>query len=138
MNQDKRILNVFQLDEIPEVSNETLEIYCNYIRENLTLPCSLTGIESIGYFSWEERYLCGYGDKKDYEEIRKREGSCKDKYELRKFTAEVIDDWDIVVKVIRKNDKKKFEIPLSELEVIDEKSSDYQLLNDYTVWIVNW
>jgi hypothetical protein len=138
LSDRKRILQVFKSDKIPEVSNETLEIYCKYIRKNLTLPCSLTGIESMGYFSWEERYLFGYGDKKEYENIRKREGSYKDNYELRKFISEVIDDWDILVKVIRKNDKKKFEIPLSELEVIDKKSPDYQLLNDYTIWRVNW
>ena len=112
--------------------------HCKYIRENLTLPCSLTGIESMGYFSWEERYSFGYGDKKEYENIRKREGSYKDNYECRKFIVEVVDDWDILIKVIRKNDKKKFEIPLSELEATDKKSSDYQLLNDYTIWRVNW
>ncbi|SHN92547.1 hypothetical protein BHECKSOX_1013 [Bathymodiolus heckerae thiotrophic gill symbiont] len=60
---EKRILQIFETNEIPTVSDETLEIYIEYIKKNIICPCVLTGIESMGYFSWEERYSFGYGNK---------------------------------------------------------------------------
>jgi len=133
---EKRILQVFETNEIPNVSDETLDIYLEYIKKNLICPCVLTGIESMGYFSWEERYSFGYGNKKQYGQLRKENGSYKDEYKLQKFNGKV--EWDVLVKVVRISDKKKFEIPLSELQPVDKKSSNYPLLNDYTVWFVNW
>ena len=44
----------------------------------------------------------------------------------------------IVVNVKRVSDKRKFVIPLADLEAEDEKSRNYQLLNDYVVWFVNY
>ena len=48
--------------ELLDVSDDTLSIYGEYLEKNLELPCYLTGIED---FSWEERYIFGYGSKKD-------------------------------------------------------------------------
>jgi hypothetical protein len=42
------------------------------------------------------------------------------------------------VEARRTSDGEWFTIPLSELEAVDETSENYILLNDYTVWIVNW
>jgi hypothetical protein len=117
---------------------DTLQTYFNYIQENIEVPCLLTGIESMGYFGWEERYSFGFGSKTEYEKLRKDRASFQDQYELEEFKATLEADWDILVNVRRIVDGKRFTIPLSELQAVDETSQNSQLLNDYTVWFVNW
>jgi len=136
--QSLRIKCVFGGDEIPNVSSETLKIYCEYLSNNITLPCLLIGRESMGFFSWEGRFQFGSGTDEEYRLKRKEEGSCKDKYELKIFDAFVEEDWNILVNVKRIPHYKKFTIPLSDLEVIDKNAPNFQLLDDYSVWCVNW
>ena len=137
--QSSRIKSVFTLAETPEVTEANLEHYFGWIKHKLTFPLILTGIESMGYFSWEERYEFGYGNQKDYERLKKERGSYKESYELKTLdNAKIEEDWDILVPVVRVSDKRRFTIPLSELQAADENSENYQLLNDYTVWYVNW
>jgi hypothetical protein len=138
--QEARLLQVFNEEEIPGVNAATLQTYFDYIKERIEVPCLLTGIESMGYFGWEERFEFGYGRKAEYEQLRKERGSYHDQYELEEFEAVIEDDWDsdIMVKVKRTTDGKRFTIPLSELEAVDQASANYVLLNDYTVWMVNW
>ncbi len=135
--QEQRIAQIFAAEEVPPVNADTLRIYFNHLKENLIVPCLLTGIESIGYFGWEERYDFGYGSKADYARLRQERGSYHDRYELETFMA-TLADRDILVNVRRTSDSKYFTIPLSELEAVDKTSTNSQLLNDYTVWIVNW
>jgi hypothetical protein len=135
--QFERIKKVFAKDKIPSVSASTIKIYFKYLQDNLTFPCLLTGIESIGFFRWEERFSFGYGSKDEYEELRKKQGSFRDTYELTDFDA-IADDWDILVTVYRVPHHKKFIIPLSELRSTDKASKNYQYLDDYSVWRVNW
>jgi hypothetical protein len=136
--QFDRIKQVFGTEEIPPVQPDSLQTYFDYIRENLEVPCLLTGIESMGYFGWEERYEFGYGSQTEYQRLRKERASFQDQYELTKLDAALDVDWDILVNVRRTSDDKHFTIPLSELQAVDETSQNYQLLNDYSVWFVNW
>jgi hypothetical protein len=139
--QSERIQSVFNRSEIPEVSEKHLEHYLKWLKGKLTLPCLLTGIESLGYFGWEERYSFGYGSPKEYEKLKKQRGSYTESYELKTLDNAKIGgvlDWNILASVVRVSDQKQFTIPLSELQAIDESSKNYQLLNDYTVWYVNW
>jgi hypothetical protein len=137
--QFERIGAVFNTQEIPNVTGETLRRYFDYLKENLACPCLLTGIESLGYFDWEERFVFGYGDKEEYKRLRRERGSYKDKYELRSLDDAAVDEvWDILVNVQRIPYRKRFTIPLSELQAVDRASHNYQLLKDYTVWYVNW
>lgn len=136
--QEERLRQVFGTEEAPSVAADTLQTYFNYIKENIELPCLLTGIESMGYFGWEERFEFGYGSKIEYEKIRQERGSYHDQYELNEFEVEIEPDWDMWVEVRRTSDNKHFTIPLSELEAVDQTSKNHELLNDYTVWIVNW
>jgi hypothetical protein len=135
--QFERIKDVFGKDEIPSVSRSAIKKYHKYLEQNLTCPCLLTGIESIGFFRWEERFSFGYGSHEEHERLKQKNGSFRDTYELKEFEA-IVDDWDIFVTVYRIPRRKKFTIPLSELQAIDKESQNYQLLNDYTVWRVNW
>jgi len=91
----------------------------------------------MGFFKWEERFSFGYGTQNEYDQLKKKEGSYLDIYELTKFEA-IANDWDILIDVHRVPHRKKFVIPLSELQTKDTASPNYQLLNDYTVWLINW
>lgn len=136
--QFARIMQIFGTTEIPSVDADNLQTYFNYLKDNLEVPCLLTGIESIGYFGWEERFEFGYGSKAEYQRLQKERGSYHDQYELKEFEVEIEPGWDMWVEVRRTSDGERFTIPLSELEAVDETSENYILLNDYTVWIVNW
>ncbi len=54
---------------------------------------------------------------------------------------ELLDKVDLILgifaKVKRCSDEKIFLIPLADLEAADKKSGNYQLLQDFSVWIVN-
>ena len=131
--QDERISSIFG-GEIPDVTEESLSTYLTYLKEHLELPCELTGIED---FDWEEYYVLGPGDQKEYERLKKTRPSYTDKYDLLSL-ADKVDGWvGILVNVKRVSDKKKFTLPLAELEATDERSKNYQLLDDYSVWFVN-
>lgn len=131
--QDERIRAIFD-GEISDVTEESLAKYLAYLKKHLGLPCELTGIED---FDWEEYYLIGSGDQEEYERQKKTKPSYTDKYELISL-ADRVDDWvGILAKVKRISDKKKFTLPLAELEAIDERSKNYQMLDDYSVWFVN-
>ena len=133
----ERIKQVFGTKEIPSVTSKALRIYFGYLKKNLVCPCLLTGIESMGYFSWEARFSFGYGSEEEHQRLRRERGSFRDNYELSTFDARV-GEWDILANVYRIPHRKKFTIPLSELEAVDKESLNYQLLKDYTVWFVNW
>ncbi len=115
-----------------------MSTYLNYIKAHLQLPCLVRGIESIGYFGWEERFQFGYGNKAEYERLRQKYGSLEDEFELTALEGKLQPGQDMMVKVKRTSDGKRFIIPLSELEAVDENSDNAVMLNDYTVWIVNW
>ena len=118
-------------DEGMEVSDKNLKIYHRYLKKNLEMPCHLTGIED---FQWEERYVFGYGDPDEYKKLKKKQPSYTDTYNLIDYE---IDGRHIYVKVQRLSDKKKFDLPLDELESVDRKSKNYSILHDYSVWHVN-
>jgi hypothetical protein len=135
-NQEKRIEAVFQ-DKTEDLSKrmETIIIYKEYLDQNLSYPIELTGIED---FSWEEYYLLGPGSQKEYEKLKKSNPSYLDTFILEKI-SEQYDDYDgLIVNVIRVTDNKQFQIPLSELKSTNKRSKNYKLLDDYSVWIVNF
>ena len=135
--QFERIKAVFGTDEIPSADEATIQTYFEYLKKNLVCPCLLTGMESMGFFEWEDRFDFGYGSKREYERLKKENGSYQDIYELKEFDA-TLNEIDIYARVRRVSDRKKFIIPLSELEAVDKASKNYQLLDDYSVWRVNW
>ena len=133
--QKKRITRIFGKDKVPKVSNEILVEYLTYLKKNLAFPCYLTGTED---FPWEERYVFGYGSKKQYEELKKTKPSYTDTFELLSFDDEVDRSYGILTNVKRVSDKRKFTLPLYDLESTDKQSKNYQLLEDYSFWFVNY
>ena len=65
--QEKRIIAILGTKKL-DVTRKTLNTYLEYLKNHVELPCQLTGIED---FEWEERYVFGFGSKKEYEELKK-------------------------------------------------------------------
>jgi len=132
--QEKRIEQILGEDNL-NVSDESLEIYRSYLQKNIVLPCELTGIED---FSWEEFYVFGPGNKKEYEKLKKTQPSYSDIYSFISFEDLIDYTEGLIVKVKRISDKKQFELPLADLKATDTNSQNYQLLDDYSVWYINY
>ncbi len=61
-----------------------------------------------------------------------------DTYNLLSFDDDVDLNAGIFVNVQRVSDKKKCFLPLADLEATDQQSKNYELLDDFSVWFVNW
>ena len=132
--QEKRIASILGSNDVPSVNRKTLRMFRDYLKKNLELPCLLTGIED---FPWEERFVFGFGDKAEYERLKKTRPSYTDTFELLNIDEADPDD-GIVAVVQRTSDRKEFSLPLADLEARVKESKNYQLLDDYSVWFVNY
>ena len=132
--KERRIARILGEDEVPDVEDISLTRYLAYLKKNLEHPCYLTGIED---FPWEERFVFGYGSESEYEKLKKTQPSFTDTFEFLGFEEDISEDFGLLVKVKRVADKRKFTLPLADLEATDEQSKNYQLLNDFSVWFVN-
>jgi hypothetical protein len=118
-----------------------VKVYFEHLRRTLVLPCEVKGIED---FRWEERYVLGPGNPKEYARLRKDQPSYRDHYELLEIELGGYSEWmlwpdeDIAAHVRRKSDGKEFTLGLAELEAVDESSSLHDLLHDYSVFFVNY
>ena len=139
--QEERIAQILASGDIDneekqEKSSETIAKYLHYLRKNIEFPCIVTGLED---FPWEEKYVFGYGNKREYEKLKKDNPSYKDKFEILDFIEdEDYNDEQIFVKAKRLSDQKEFILELDYLKAVDKKSKNYQLLDDYSVWYVNY
>ncbi len=113
--QDQRIADILGTKDVPDVTDETLEIYLDYLKQNLEMPCKVTGIEDMGCFAWEEYYTFGPGSERKYEKLKKKRASYTDTFELLSFDDDYDEDYGLVVNVRRISDKKKFALTLSDL-----------------------
>jgi len=108
--------------------------YKKYLSTSIKLPCLLTGVED---FPWEERYILG-GSKKEYQKLKEENPSYTDKYELIELLEPEAEEFEIIAKVKRITDDKIFQIGLSWLESTTKNDSNYRILNDYSVWHINY
>jgi hypothetical protein len=136
--QDQRLADLFGTQTVPKVTEETLAIYLDYLKQHLEVPCQLTGIESRGCFAWEESYIFGRRRPTEYAQRKKKEPSYTDTYTFLNF-EDAYDPYDgLAVKVKRVSDRKRFVLPLANLKATEKTSKNHQLLDDYVVWFVNW
>lgn len=137
--QNERIENILGDDE--KYFEESVAVFFKYLKESLELPCDVTGIED---FRWEEFYVIGPGSQEEYEQLKKTHPSFQDKYALLDIEIGSVSEWmlfggeDIAAHVRRKSDGKCFYLGLAELEACDKKSHNYQLLDDYSVFFINY
>jgi hypothetical protein len=112
-----------------------------YLKAHLALPCEVTGIED---FRWEEYFVVGPGSKRDYDRLWETQPSFQDRFELRSIEFGPVSEWmlfyddDIAAHVRRRSDGKKFILGLAELKATDEKSPNYQLLDDFATFVANY
>jgi len=132
--QEQRIVEILGVDNLV-VTLKSLTLYRDYLRKNLDTPCILTGVES---FPWKEKYAVSYDDKTDYEALKRKQLSYTDICELKRFEDPINEVVGITVKVKRVNDNQRFIIDLAWLKAVDETSKNYTLLDDYSVWFVNY
>ena len=136
--QDQRIADILGTKDVPDVTDETLEMYLDYLKQHLDMPCQVTGIEDMGCFAWEEYYTFGPGSERKYAKLKKKRASYTDTFELLSCDDDYDEDYGLVVNVRRISDKKTFALTLSDLEATDEQSKHHELLDDFSTWFVNW
>lgn len=137
MNEEKaqqiRIEHILGEDHL-KVSNDSLKTYRTYLQSAIQYPCELTGRED---FRWEEIYIFGPGDKKEYDELKKTNPSYTDTYTFMSFDDQLDYEEGLMVKAKRISDNRQFILPLVDLKVTDKKSPNHQLVHDYALWFVN-
>ena len=136
--QEQRLADLFGAQTVPKVTEETLAIYLDHLKQHLEVPCQLTGIESLGCFAWEASYIFGRRRPKEYAQRKKKEPSYTDIYTLLSFEEEYDPYAGLAVTVQRVSDGKRFVLPLANLKTREKPSNNDQLLDDYVVWFVNW
>ena len=135
--QDKRLADIFGTHTVPKVTEETLALYLDYLKQHLEVPCQLTGIESLGCFAWEASYIFGRRRPKEYAQRKQHQPSYTDTYTFLSF-EDAYDPYDgLAVKVQRVSDSKRFVLPLARLKATEKPSNNAQLLDEYVVWFVN-
>ncbi|MEB3829720.1 hypothetical protein [Phormidium sp. CCY1219] len=129
---EENIANILGTQDI-EVNERNLKTYSNYLKKTMTKPCYLRGIEE---FEWEKYYLSGSGSEKEYAKKQKTNPSYEDTFKWVKFADEIDEEQGLFVIVERTSDRRKFTMPLSNLEAVDESSSNSRLFGTYYLWLV--
>jgi len=76
--QDARIEAIVGVDD--EISfDDCVDKFYDHLTSSLRLSCDVTGIED---FRWEEYYVIGPGNPKEYERLLKNQPSYQDTFEL--------------------------------------------------------
>ena len=80
--------------------------------------------------------MLGGWDQEEYKELKKTRPSYTDEFDL----LGILDpqDDDLIAKILRISDGKIFHMELSWLKCTDKKSPEYVMLNDYSIWYVNY
>jgi hypothetical protein len=136
--QEKR-WEVILGDAAEGTQEQALEVFFKHLKASLQLPCEVTGTED---FRWEEPYVIGGWSPQEYKRLKKTQPSYTDKYALLGIERGCRSKWmmfgeDIVAHVRRNGDGKEFHLGLAELRVTDKKSLNFQLIDDYAVWLCN-
>jgi len=137
ISSDERNNNIARILDSNDLSvtEENQDKFYDYLSEHIKYPCALTGVED---FSWEEPYIFGFFDQKEYENLKKKRPSYTDHYKLVKLETIIDDLRGILVKVKRISDRKIFVLPLWDLKTVDRKDNNHQLFEDYSFWMSNY
>ena len=135
-NHEKRIEQILN-NKFDDLSRriETLAFYKSYLETKLDFPVRITGIED---FDWEEFYIFGPGNKREYEMLKKTQPSYTDIFSMSRFDSYFDEGYGLFARVTRLSDKKRFQLPLADMKAVDKKSAEYQLLQDYSIWFINY
>ncbi len=129
---DKRIHAILGDDKARTMRNA--ERYRQHLLKHLAFPIRATGMED---FPWEEPYVLGGWDQVEYEALKDIYPSYTDIFEIKSL-APPNQYEDVVAKVRRLSDGKRFEIGLSWLTCEEEDDNTCTLLEDYGIWHTNY
>ena len=129
-----RIQTIIGTDNL-QVNPKKLSRFLKFLKKEIQKPCYFTGTEE---FLWEEDYLFGDGAQKEYENLKKSKPSYTDVFLLMQFAEATSEQDGLLVEVQRVSDKKMFILPLADLEVTDENTANYELVEDYSMWFLNY
>jgi hypothetical protein len=138
--QEQRIEAIIGPDDDDASFEQSRERFFQHLCQNLQLPCDVTGIED---FNWEEPYVIGQWDQEEYKTLKKKQPSYKDIFQLIAIHNDGYSEWmlfqddDLVAEVKRKSDNKDFFLGLAEIKAVKKGTKNIQLLDDYSVWLVN-
>ncbi len=113
----------------------TLGKYFSFLEKNITFPCLLKGLQA---FSWEEHFAfsSGFFNKIIYKKLKQKRASYTDTFELIQAYRKGHEELLALVK--RQSDNTTFVISLDWLKAEDEKSKNHQIIDDFSVWFVNY
>jgi len=117
------------------VTEENQNVFYKHLLGHINYPCIVTGTED---FSWEEPYVLGVFDDKEYQQLKKTKPSYTDKYFLKGLVKIIDDLYGIKVSVKRISDNKLFELPLWDLKTSDKQDSNTGLFQAYSFWMTNY
>lgn len=118
-----------------KVNQTNLKKYLKYLKQNLAIPCLVTGVEE---FEWEEYYTVGPGSQKEYQKLKKTQPSYTDEFNILKLDNKLDVEHGILAVLERTTDNLKFTLPLAELEGVAEDSVDAKLLQYYGIWFFTY
>ncbi|MDE5110513.1 MAG: hypothetical protein O4753_04350 [Trichodesmium sp. St7_bin2_1] len=118
-----------------KVNQTNLKKYLKYLKQNLAIPCLVTGVEE---FEWEEYYTVGPGSQKEYQKLKKTQPSYTDEFNILKLDNKLDVEHGILAVLERTTDNLKFTLPLAELEGVVEDSVDAKLLQYYGIWFFTY
>lgn len=126
-------------DDSARTFEDCVAMFAQHLRKHLVLPMRVRGTED---FRWEEFYVIGLGDRREYSRLRKSQPSFRDEYELLEIEHGPVSEWmlfrdDIAAHVRRQSDGKQFTLGLAELKSVGRPSPSGRLLHDYGVFFVN-
>lgn len=70
--------------------------------------------------------------------LKKTKPSYTDIFSMSRIDSYFDEDYGLFAKVTRLSDKKRFQLPLADMKAIEKKSPEYQLIEDYSVWFINY
>jgi len=107
--QSDRIKKVLNGCANLSVGSETMQVYFLYLSENLNLPCDVVTAS-------------------EYE-----------KYQLELLENSEDDLFGLLGKVKLLSDERKISmIPLCDLRAVNNRSENFEILNDYAAWFINY
>lgn len=133
MTENRKMADVWGTGNTPDVSGKSLVTYGTYLKQHLASPLRVQASEE---FDWEEPYLLSGLDSPEYKALRADQPSHLDVFMLTAIPDIPDAASGLLAEVRREGDEKQFVVPLHLIEAIDPKSSDFEVLKEYTIWFL--
>lgn len=127
---DQRIQRILGTKNI-KLSLKKLKKFLDYLKQTIKTPCEVMGRKNSG---WEEELSGKSSNQKQSGKSKNNHSANTERFHLLEFKGVSDLEDGIIVNVQRLTDRKKFTLPLAELEATADGSPQAQLLDDYATW----